>query len=201
MERRTFLIAAATCLPFIFRPAKSYASMDTTSDLSLITITSTNNKTVISDTSNGLSSEIVSNYDGSKTIVWSTGATSELLYSPDGDIYLDGTSTKVHQSSIDQYSVPNGYKLLKENRTQVSTYKPATDLAALIIGFVPVIGNAVAIAQYIKSLSADYSNAYMVITQYYHPNTQYIYTVVKLYKYSNYTGLLRTFEDGPRPPV
>ena len=41
----------------------------------------------------------------------------------------------------------------------------------------------------------------MVITQYYHPNTQYIYTVVKLYKYSNYTGLLRTFEDGPRPPV
>lgn len=97
-------------------------------------------------------------------------------------------------------AVPSGYVLFLTRRTHVSAYRNAYDAILALIGIIPVVGG---IIQALEALFHDHSldNAYLEIKQYHHRTTYYIYTVVKFYKYSNYTGLLATREYGPSSPV
>lgn len=106
-------------------------------------------------------------------------------------------------------SVPSGYVPLVTNRYTLEASKNMQDVNNAIISLIVSLGAgfllgsaASTIAGFLVELAkAGQKEGYLEIKQYYHPNTYYIYTVVTLYKNSNYTGVLWRSEYGPNPPV
>lgn len=140
----------------------------------------------------------------SGTIYYPDGSTQRMWVDADGNILIDNVvvSEAVDGSKeiIPTRAVPAGYVYLNRHRTHVSAYQNGYNIILALVGLIPVAGN---IVQALSALFHDYSidDAYIEITQYYHPSTYYIYTVVKYYRYSNYTGLIKVQEFGPNKPV
>lgn len=204
MDRKDFLTLLATTTASFMIPNSAFASIGGELANPSISVEKQGNTAIVVDASAKQQASVVYLDEDTTLINWSDGTSSTLQTEADGSITLDGTiigEANVN-SNVNPQSVPSGYKHLKRIKTKVSTYDSASNLAALVLSFVPYCGNAVDIANKIRSLAwQKYANAYMMIDQYYHPNTYYIYTVTRLYKNSNYTGLLATYEDGPRKPV
>lgn len=137
-------------------------------------------------------------------IIADTGEVHHGELRSDGTIYIDGVLA-YEQSNSQQTqtrAVPSGYIYLTTYRTNTVVTGSVASLALALLGLLPGIGSASAIASVLLALQGMNGEvAYIEVVQYYHPNTYYIYEVTRLYRNANYTGLIDTVERGPFPPV
>lgn len=140
----------------------------------------------------------------SMTIKEPDGTQRECFVDSLGDIYIDGALAieACTESPTLTRSVPSGYVYLTRYRTNTVVTGSVASLTLTLLGLVPGMAGAAAIAGAILAIQGLSGEViYIEITQYYHPNTYYIYEVTRLYRNSNYTGLINTIEKGPFPPV
>lgn len=152
----------------------------------------------------------------SAEITYSNGTVSQAYIDDDGTLYVDDRivlESDTYAPSISVYSVPSGYIPLVTHRYSASTYDAYINttsfiaqilvdlgLSALVPGFGGAIASAVA-GQLVEMYYNGLPRGYVELRQYYNPNTYYVYTVVSLYRNSNYTGLVKRWEYGPTRPV
>ncbi len=129
-------------------------------------------------------------------------------YRVDGEVVFEF----VEVPNVVTRAVPSGYLPLVTNRYSASTYDAylagSSFVLNVLVGlglsglnmFAGAIGGALA-GVLIDMYYDGRARGYIEVKQYYHKNTYYIYTVVSVYKYSNYTGLVDRWEYGPYPPV
>lgn len=147
------------------------------------------------------------------SVVYSYGTTSNAYTDASGNVYVDGVlvATVTTVEAPVTRAVPSGYVHLVTQR-YVITVNPAqvhtvadvinaiitllSNNAGLVYGFIGAMASIL-----IDRIADGIQSGYLEITQYYHPQTYYIYTIATLYANSNYTGVLGRWEDGPRPPV
>lgn len=209
LTRRGFLAAATLGLGTTLIPPAAWADGVTTAPIDpnpfdSLKLDQVDEATwVLTNTDTGeITTGVFSDDKAALRITHDDGSASVVDYTENGTVLHDGKVLfEVYSApSISLLSVPSGYKPLVTHRTHVSVYQDAYDVILSLVGIVPVAGGIInALAALFRDHSLD--DAYIEIAQYYHPSTYYIYTVVRFYRYSNYTGLLATREYGPRPPV
>jgi hypothetical protein len=150
------------------------------------------------------------------TISYSDGTVSQAYVDSSGTLYVDGEAmlkADAPTTDMSTLAVPSGYVPLVTHRYSASTYDAyintssfiaqvlvSLGLSALLPTFVGSIASAIA-SQLVSMYYNGLPRGYIELKQHYNPNTYYIYTVVSLYRNSNYTGLVKRWEYGPTRPV
>lgn len=151
----------------------------------------------------------------SASVVYSDGSSSAAYADEAGNVYINGILS-VAATTIEMpatRAVPSGFIPLVTQRyvinldpTVIANVKDLSSFIATVAPIVLSLGSGPAIALAIANLLFNQMlnglrSGYLEVRQYYHPQTYYVYTVVTLYRNSNYTGVIQTWEDGPIPPV
>ena len=127
-----------------------------------------------------------------------------LVRRTDGNVYKDNELYIAYEVEpvVQTRAVPSGYKYLVRWRGNTQLSDTIGSITLALIGLFPGMAGPAAVASVIASIGAyTRGTVYIEITQYYNPNTYWIYQITRLYSNSDYTGLLSTIEKGPFKPV
>lgn len=127
-----------------------------------------------------------------------------LVRRTDGNVYKNNELYIAYEVEpiVQTRAVPSGYEYLVRWRGSTQLSDTIGSITLALIGLFPGMAGPATVAGVIASIGTyTRGTVYIEITQYYNPNTYWIYQITRLYSNSNYTGLLSTIEKGPFKPV
>ena len=213
IDRRSLCAAGLSLAAGAFFPRNATASAMESMDVdNRLRVAVEGNKILVVDSITGETSYSVIDYEGKSAQIYYADGSSAEAYSDDaGNVYLNGR-LMVSAVEVDEpltRSVPSGYYLIATRRTPASAYDfyngmtgAATSwLTGYLLSLIPSAGIAGILGVFMGALTSyfgsGYSYAYIEVKQYYNDSTYKVFTVVNIYKNSNYTGLIESREYGP----